>query len=93
MKPLCDNEKSVGSGRFNSNSQQNQFLNSSQVRIVNFVPFSTGFILETGSNKTDPFASYVGIKLPMGVKVPHRHREHARNLESAEKIFQLILKV
>ena len=55
------------------------------MRIVNFVPFSIGYILDAGSNKSDLSSSRVGIKLPMGVKVPHRHRDLARNAGSAEK--------
>lgn len=41
----------------------------------NFAPFSSGFIPEDESEKSDLFvSSYTGINLPMGVKVPRRHK-------------------
>ncbi len=85
IRLLCENERTGDMSIEKSLVQRKQFFDSSQIKITNFVPFSNGFLFEPETNNHERFSSRVGIKLPMGVKVPHRHRDFERSLLVDEK--------
>jgi hypothetical protein len=85
IKLLPQNKDTGDIVRACSKSELSEFSNLSQVDIVNFVPFSVGVVPKTIRNKPYSQAPSVGIKLPMGVKVPHRNRDFTRPLSTDEK--------
>ena len=77
IKSLRDNEHTGDMDIVTATSQRDHFVDD-QSNIVNFVPFSIGFLTEKERKKAGTVGSRIGIKLPMGVKVTNRFREFSR---------------
>lgn len=82
IKSLSNNECTGDLAKEYSRSQKKEFDSTPQTKILNFIPFSAGSIVDLDRIHESALAR-VGIKLPMGVKVPYRH--FGRAIEMDEK--------
>jgi len=79
IKLLSDNERTGDAARAHGLMHLEKFRCKPHAYSVDFGPFSVGLVRETEAiNPSLSVQRRLGIKLPMGVKIPFRHRDFAR---------------